>query len=948
MVSEPNRLAIEHQGGWVHDIQIDTAIKIMNSNVRILEDGHGPGYTYVKTPELTIYSCYSSGNQDIKQLEDMLQSITDRINTNKESVIITGDFNAKSPQWGMHNVDNRGQIMMDWIAEVGLIVVNTGAKPTFERPNYGSILDLTIVTEDVKRNILSWEVTDAETLSDHNYVVTEMASKPQNQSWAKKSTGWSLRKLDGDKLKREIDLLEINERTTTADGFSKALTALCNRVLPKKAAMEKRRPAYWWSEEIAQLRRECNKSRRIYTRSGTQCSKQERKHLWNTYAEKRKQLRYAITKSKRSCWKSLCDDVDKDPWGNGYKIVMNGIKGKSPRTQLHIDFVNKVANHLFPAHSAVSFQCKTGSKFIPFTADDLNKACNKLKAKKAPGPGQIPPEIIKAVAKARPSFVLKVYNQLAENGFFPEIWKRARLILLRKGNKPIDEPSSYRPICLLDVEGKLYEQLLLVRLKDELKRVGDLSDQQYGFREGRQTVDAIKEVVKAAKSAAAYATRNRRVCAMITLDVSNAFNCASWQIILDELRRRGVDEDLITKVASYLSDRVIILQAGGEATEKRINSGVPQGSVLGPFLWNLLYDEILHTSFPSGVKLIGFADDIAMIVIADNEMQLEHKANTALQRAANWIEGRKLTLAPEKTEAVLLTTKRKLRPVQFVVKGKVVRPSNAVRYLGVWLDTKLTYGAHIDKVIEKAEKTVTALSGIMPNIRGPRASKRRTLLSVVHSQLLYAAPVWSEAAKRQTVKRKLTKVQRGLLIRVASAYRTISAEAVGVIAGVAPIDLIATERSIVYEGQKHLDEARQETIGSWQKRWESGQHGRWTHKLIPDIKAWVSRTHGEVDYYLTQALSGHGCFMDFLFKRTRAETDRCLYCGETDTADHTLFRCNKWEGIRSKYEAETGVAFEAGNIVRKMIESKLGWRQTYQAIRGIIEQKESDVRAANS
>lgn len=948
-MSEPNRKAIQRQRDWFHDEKIDTAIKIVNSDLAILEDGHGPGYTFVKIADLIVFSCYSSGNQDSKMLEETLQSISNQLTTRRGSAVITGDFNAKSPQWGMHYEDNRGQIITDWLAELGLVVANVGEKPTFERPNYGSILDLTIVTEDVKRNISTWEVIESETLSDHNYIVTEINSKRtrRHRPRATKITGWSMRNVDSNQLKQETHAIAENDDTTTADGLSQALTTLCNRLLRKKANRERRRPAYWWSEEIAQLRRECNRARRVYTRSGKNCGQEIRQRLWSRHAAKRKILKNAIMKAKRSSWKLLCNEVDEDIWGKGYKIVMKGIGGQRPTPILQMSFVTKVANHLFPTHSEVSFQCKKGQSFTPFTEDELKRACAKLKTKKAPGPGQIPPEMVKALTIERLSYVLRVYNRLADNRLFPARWKRARLVLLRKGTKPIDEPSSYRPICLLDAEGKLYEQLLQLRLKEELKKKMDLSDRQYGFREGRQTIDAIQQVIKVAKSAAAYSSRYRRLCAMITLDVSNAFNSASWQIILDELRVRGVDEDLIAIIRSYLSDRVIILQAEDEISEKSINSGVPQGSVLGPFLWNVLYDEILRIALPDGITLIGFADDIAMIATAENETQLENKANTALQRVAKWMESRMLDLAPKKTEAVLLTTRRKIRPVEFILNGNAVRPSNAIRYLGVWLDTNLNYGPHINQVVQKAEKTVTALSGIMPNIGGPRASKRRVLLSVVHSQLLYAAPIWCEAVVKKTVKRKLLKVQRGLLIRVASAYRTISAEAVGVIAGVPPVDLLACERMKMYGGMDQ-QEAKEETMDSWQKRWDSAQHGRWTHKLIPNIKEWTSRTHGEVDYFLTQALSGHGCFMDFLYKRSRAETDRCIYCSEIDTADHTLFRCGKWESIRMDYETQTGTAFGEETIVNTMINSKSGWTQTYQAIRKIINCKESDVRAANS
>ncbi|KAJ8980699.1 hypothetical protein NQ317_007920 [Molorchus minor] len=119
-------------------------------------------------------------------------------------------------------------------------------------------------------------------------------------------------------------------------------------------------------------------------------------------------------------------------------------------------------------------------------------------------------------------------------------------------------------------------------------------------------------------------------------------------------------------------------------------------------------------------------------------------------------------------------------------------PKEIYQILGVWLDSKLVFAEHINKTVEKAEKTLTDLfilmpnrgSILMPNIGGPRASKRRLISSVMHSQIIYAAPVFSTAANNVNLVKKLNIIQRLMAIRISSAYRTISGEAAGVIAGI--------------------------------------------------------------------------------------------------------------------------------------------------------------------
>lgn len=122
------------------------------------------------------------------------------------------------------------------------------------------------------------------------------------------------------------------------------------------------------------------------------------------------------------------------------------------------------------------------------------------------------------------------------------------------------------------------------------------------------------------------------------------------------------------------------------------------------------------------------------------------------------------------------------------VAGVNVEPINVVRYLGVWLDTKLKFYCHI----KKSEKSITALSRILPNVGGQITSKGQLYSNVVQSQLLYSAPVWYGVLSNQKLLTKLVSTQRKMQIRVCSAYKTISAEA--------PIDLLIEKRKARYCG----------------------------------------------------------------------------------------------------------------------------------------------------
>jgi len=124
---------------------------------------------------------------------------------------------------------------------------------------------------------------------------------------------------------------------------------------------------------------------------------------------------------------------------------------------------------------------------------ELLLACKRLPPGKATGPDGVPNEILAKIAAARPRVLLDAFNTCLEKTTFPIRWKQARLVLLHKGlGKLTTEPSSYRPLCMLDSAGKLLERLLLSRLDQHLDLTGRRSPNQYGFRSGKSTGDAIE------------------------------------------------------------------------------------------------------------------------------------------------------------------------------------------------------------------------------------------------------------------------------------------------------------------------------------------------------------------------------------------------------------------------------------------------------------------------
>lgn len=385
-----------------------------------------------------------------------------------------------------------------------------------------------------------------------------------------------------------------------------------------------------------------------------------------------------------------------------------------------------------------------------------------------------------------------------------------------------------------------------------------------------------------------------------------------------------------------------------------VSSGVPQGSVLGPTLWNALYDGVLGVVLPEGVYTIAYADDLALVVAAKDAQGLIWKGNEALEQIGRWMTTNKLELAPQKTEYVLLRGGRKREDVCFLYGGVGIYPKKSVVYLGITMGQGGSFDEHFKKSTLKAEEKAAQLLRITANVRGPGFRKKLMLYSVIQSVLLYGAPIWYKSLKKKKNVRKLTRTQRTFTIRVASAYRTVSAEALQVITGIPPIEMLAEERRVLYcspmgSTQSVKDKVREETIQKWQESWENNtQKAQWTKTLIPHLDRWIKCKHRGSNYYLTQALTGHGCFKTYTKRIGKTDNDSCMYCSEVDTADHTLFVCTKWANEREQTNRHLGQRLSKQNMIETMIKDQKSRDVVEKYVRQVMQGKEMVERLAKT
>jgi len=340
-------------------------------------------------------------------------------------------------------------------------------------------------------------------------------------------------------------------------------------------------------------------------------------------------------------------------------------------------------------------------------------------------------------------------NETITCGKFPDVLKKAKVIpIFKKGEKT--NMNNYRPISLLPVLSKVFEKVLNKQLTAKLDQYHLIDDNQYGFRPGHSTEDAVIkfiDVIEKAKS-------KHKFVISIHIDVSKAFDSCDHNIMKDKLKRIGLNSLSMSLMSSYLKDRVQevwIEEAHGGSFI--INIGVGQGTVLGPTLFKIyIMDMLLAT----GLFSLRFADDTNLVGVGNSREQTESDVNRELVKLYKWFCQNKLTLHPDKSRYIIYT-KDKL--IELKLGGKKMMrcgyglQEEGVKFLGVTIDENLDWKLQCRAVKKKVGKGNYLLWRYKNKLSD--VIKKVIYESFVRTHLTYCLPVWG--AKKTQELAELTK-----------------------------------------------------------------------------------------------------------------------------------------------------------------------------------------------
>lgn len=939
-------------------------------------------YVAVEWAGMGIATCYLPPSMTHEEYAVVLHQMQIDLRTEKMSTwIVMGDMNAKSTYWGYEKSDPKGILMEEWIASMDFRVLNRG-EPTCVRWQGASTVDIVLVTPGLIDRVAGWWVRkDILSLSDHLYVtfgIAGVAHGVRDPLPAPCFPRWNMKQMDPDKLRAALLIMTWSkpqaddsqqERANMAEESAAKLTRLMTEAsdatMPRIEHNGCKGDVYWWNASVDRLRTQCNRMRRkLKYHARKRRDPEEMMHRLAAFRKARKDFKLEIKKAKEACWDRMLSTLEADPWGRPYRIVLRKLKKKeySGTETMERRDIEAAITALFPTSEEPL--ARNGEvehdEMYNITPGELRAVIARTKSGKAPGPDGITAITWKLAAEVLQGDIIACFNACVRTGTFPRCWKRARLVLVPKQTGGDAGPAAYRPLCMLDELGKIFEKVLAGRICQHLAENGDLSPSQYGFRRGLSTVDAIIEF---RKRTTRVTERGGYVIA-VGLDIANAFGSLPWSRIVVAAERLGLPEYLVALIRSYLSERrLCCASVEGYMAETEVGCGVPQGSVLGPLMWNLVYDEVLRTPLPLGCSMLCYADDTVLLAVGDGIRDAQNMARHVAGIVIRGIHALGLRVAVRKTEAVLFTPK-KIKWVEGMgVKiGEEMTPLKAsMKYLGVIVDRKWSFGDHMEYATKKANAVASALGSLMPNMKGPNTRVRRLYASVVQSVLLYAVPAWHMVFLRSRTRwAAMMAVQRRTGIRVVAGYRTISEHAACLLGGIPPLDLMAQgyrtryewrlkARNGTWEEEWGYEEARQrmmkEVYGQWEERTAprtvSGVSTTLRSAFKGNIKAWREGNRGSLTYWATQMLTGHGSFGVYLHNIGRRPTEVCEHCdgNNVDTVEHTLAECAAWSEHRDTLHAKTNARVTSENIIGVMLSSRESWRAVLEYAKVVLETK---------
>ena len=380
-------------------------------------------------------------------------------------------------------------------------------------------------------------------------------------------------------------------------------------------------------------------------------------------------------------------------------------------------------------------------KFLQIEVSEVERLLRSLPDSKTAGLDNLDGKVLRLTAGIIASPICHIINRSLEVGLCPKRWKEAKVIPLPKDTKAVFNERNSRPISILSVLSKIMERLVYLQIQAYFTSNNLLTNFQHAYRAGHSTSTALIQMTDDWLKA----IDNSMLVGAVLLDFSAAFDVLDHLLLVEKLKCYGFNSSALKWIMSYLSSRSQKVYLNGSLSSNRgLESGVPQGSCLGPLLFSVFTNDLPWATKSATTVL--FADDSTLYCSAKSCDELNEVLSRELNVVHDWAACNRLVLNISKTKCIVLGTRHRLSTspkLDLNLCSLAVQQVESTKLLGVMLDCTLSWSKHIDYILLKMGRAIGVSRKCASFVARPLL--RRIVQSLVLCHLDYCSMVWSSA-----------------------------------------------------------------------------------------------------------------------------------------------------------------------------------------------------------
>lgn len=702
-----------HTGGVVMYIKSDIKFNVLeNSNIY--------DTMWILTVKISIKDfngslsvLYRSPSTSVKDFITYFNDVCENIDYSIHNVIC-GDFNIDMLSESFYKTK-----MTNLVSDLGLKLYVT-------EPTRTTISSATLIDYVLSNNVIECKVLPEEAVADHSTIVFVKNSDEENGLTQKKSIS-KIVKYSDSVFREKLRCFDWSGGSNNIDEDAELVqTRLVDAIgsFIKKVKVNPTNDNKWYNANLSQLKRDRDNARQRSILDNTE-------ENWNNYKMKRNLYVSEMRETEKNYMMNQLGDAEGDN-KKMWKLLKSMLQGtkkneikllelngsditdkKLIANTLNEFFVNSVEdiNQSIPSVSnpiCRNIDCENIFELEVVSQEQVSAVLMSLNS--CMDPKFISPKHLLDAMPVIGSFYTNLINESISKGKFPKCWKESTVIPVPKTTRP-KRPEEFRPINNMSALEKPLEKIVKEQLIGYVEANNILSDFQSGYRRGYSCESALNLVLQKWKE---KADKNEKIVVCF-LDMKRAFETIDRGIMLQKLARIGVGRKSIEWFESYLEERQQRTKVDDEISmSKRNNIGVPQGSILGAFLF-ILYINDVHTVLENCCVNM-FADDTLIYLCGENIDEMIVKVNSDLNRLFKWLCQNKLKLNIEKTKYMIIGNVKEQVKSDIKINNEIIEKVKQYKYLGVIIDNKLNFKDNVTYICKKVAKKVGVMARTRRNL----------------------------------------------------------------------------------------------------------------------------------------------------------------------------------------------------------------------------------------